>query len=265
MILRLISNLPSLAKVTRLHIFLLSIFLLVIAYKTPFVQKKIQSHAITRTEHMFGGQRLPEVHELKIRQLAAKLGVTQLIHIRRMNPTALQLLGYHNAFAYHPHLGNILPIGNDAFVYISEGFFEDLSPEEQEFLIGHELVHIKHEHVKYVNLIYLVLFALSVIGVWYLRRTYTFGKFAAIGLAMLLLFSLRLGYYYYLRQIERDADLHSLQQLGTHAGMLQIIDRWVREYKMPVYQDYSGLFADHPCVSERRAYCLESQQNYKGS
>jgi Zn-dependent protease with chaperone function len=233
----------------------------------PFVSQKIQSYAISSTEELFGSQLLLPVHEKKVREIAQKLGITHTIHIRKMNAQILQHLGYHNAFAYFPHFLNIFPLGDQAFMYISEGFFEDLNSEEQDFLIGHELVHIKQEHTKYAPVICFVLFILMTLGVWLLRKNFAVLHYwmASIGLWLALMWIINVGHLFYRRHIEREADIHSLERLETHNGMLKIIERWMREYKTPLHHNYYGMFSDHPSIWQRRTYCLDSQQNYKGS
>lgn len=233
----------------------------------PCIAQKLQSYAISSTEEAFGGRLLSKDQEQKIREIAQKLGVIQTINIRKMNAQSLQQFGYHNAFAYFPHIFNIFPVGDQVFMYISEGFFEDLSPEEQDFLIGHELVHIKLGHTKYIPIIYLVLFILITLGVWQLRKRYGFLRYwmVTIGVWLALMWTINLGHLSYRRHIERMADIQSLECLGTYKGLLKIIERWMREYKMPLHNDYYGIFADHPSVWQRQAYCLELQHNHKGS
>ncbi|CAN5196434.1 hypothetical protein BH09DEP1_BH09DEP1_0230 [soil metagenome] len=256
-------------KVYRFYIAGVAILLMafILALQSPYISQKIQSHAISSTEDMFGSRSLTQEQECKIRMLAQKLGINQSIAIRKMNAQALQLLGYHNAFAYFPRAFNIIPLGNTAFVYISEGFFEDLNPDEQDFLIGHELVHIKEEHTKYIPVIYLALFILITRGVWLMRKKYAFFRYwiVTIGLWIALIWMINVGQLYYRRHIEREADIQSLEYLGTHTGLLKIIERWIREFKTPIHNNYYGLFADHPSVAERKAYCLELQQNHKRS
>lgn len=257
----------NLFKWYRYYVGLLAITLSLLAWHSAYVTQYIQSYAISTTEAMFGGQSLTQEQEHKIRKIAQKLGITQTINIRKMNAQSLQQFGYHNAFAYFPRFLNIVPLGDHAFMYISEGFFEDLNSDEQDFLIGHELVHIKYEHTKYSPIICFVLFILITLGVWLLRKKYAVLRYwtASIGLWLMLMWIMNVGYLSYRRHIEHEADIHSLERLETHTGMLKIIERWMREYKTPLHNNYYGIFSDHPSVSERRTYCLESQQNYKGS
>lgn len=262
-----ISFSASFFKWYRYYLGVLVITLSLLAWNSAYISKSIQSYAITSTEDMFGGRSLTQDQEQKIREIAQKLGVTQTINIRKMNAQSLQQFGYHNAFAYFPRILNIFPLGGQPFMYISEGFFEDLNPEEQDFLIGHELVHIKQEHMKYTPLIYLVLFILITLGVWLLRKKYVFLRnwMVTIGIWIALMGMINVGNLTYRRHIERMADIQSLECLGTHIGLLKIVERWIREYKMPLHNNYYGLFSDHPSVSERQAYCLEFQHNHKGS
>lgn len=233
----------------------------------PLISQKIQSYAISSTEEQMGGQMLAPAQEQKIKDIAQKMDITQIINIRKMNAQALQQFGYHNAFAYFPRFAYILPLGDQAFMYISEGFFEDLSPEEQDFLIGHELMHIKEEHTKYAPLIHILLMILISLVVWILRKKYNFLRYwiVTIALWLALIWVLNFGQLAYRRYIERVADIQSVECLGTHNGLLKIVERWLREYKMQLHNNYYGIFADHPSVAERKAYCLESQQKHKGS
>lgn len=245
----------------------------------PAISQKIQSYAITSTQELLGGSLLAPAQEQKIKEIALKMVVTRIVNIRKMNATALRQFGYHNAFAYFPQLLNIFPIGNQAFMYISEGFFEDLSEQEQTFLIGHELAHIKEQHTKYIPLTVLLMIILISWAVWGLRKkirnlvvrmlpvTYAAAAFWVLAVCLWLagILVVEIGMAVYQRHIERVADMAALEKLACHEGLLKITDRWLKEFKMPLHNDYYGIFADHPSCAERKAYCLELQQQHKGT
>ncbi len=257
----------ELVKAYRIYIFSLSILFLVCGYKSSFIQEKIKSYANSNTQSMFGGSSLAPEQERKIKNIAQKLGISQTIHIRKMNAQTLQQYGYHNAFAYFPRLLGIVPVGSEAFMYVSEGFFEDLDPEEQEFLIGHELAHIQQGHTRYAAVVYFLLVIVMSLGIWWALRKYQIlGNWLAKGaLWIVCMVSLNLAALYYRRHIEWEADLHAIERLSAHNGMMKITQRWLKEHKMPLHEDYFGLLSHHPSVWQRQAYCLESQKNHKGS
>src|SRR5438876_215687 len=100
-------------------------------------------------QETYGSMPLAPAYEAKILAIAKELEVTDSMVMRKMNTHALKAFGYNNACAAsHVFLG-ILPLVDTPFLFISEGFFEDLTEEEQRFLIGHELIHIKERHTKY--------------------------------------------------------------------------------------------------------------------
>lgn len=244
------------------------------AIQIPYISQKIQSYAVSSTEEMFGTRSLAPAQEQKIRDIAQKLEVKRPFHVRKMNAQALKNYGYHNAFAYYPQLLSMIPLGNEAFMYISEGFFEDLSEEEQVFLISHELVHIKEEHTKSLGFLILCELILITFIVWTLRKRIRnlvakripayYGTFAFWGLAIGLWFAIAsmgdIGIYAYMRHNERVADTQALEKLACHEGLLKITDRWQREFKMQLHNNYYGIFSDHPSCAERIAYCNELQQ-----
>lgn len=254
-------------KSYRYYLGIAVIVILIFASQSRYFTRAVQSYAISSTEDRYGSRSLTHEQEHKIKKIAQQLGITQTVNVRKMNAHALQQLGYHNAFAYFPQALNTIPLGNQAFMYISEGFFEDLDLEEQDFLIGHELMHIKEKHMKYDPLIYFVLIILMTCVVLLLRKKYSFLRhwIATIGLWITLMWVINFGQLAYRRHIERMADIKSIESLGTYTGLLKLVERWAKEYKMPLHNNYYGIFSDHPSVSERQAYCLEFQQNHKGT
>ena len=109
----------------------------------------LNDYAIQAAEEQFGSQHLAPAQEEKILSIAHEMGITEPFTIRKMNRFAIAFGGYHNAFAYFPALLHFIPLSNKPFLFISEGFFEDLTLDEQRFLIGHELTHIQENHTLY--------------------------------------------------------------------------------------------------------------------
>ncbi|MFA6066761.1 MAG: M48 family metalloprotease [Candidatus Babeliaceae bacterium] len=245
---------------------IVALFLSLIA-KNNFIQEKIDTYAIRNAEKSFGSQPVAQNLEEKIRAIAREMGVTEPIIIRKMSQTALSVYGYCNAFAYFPSFFNIIPISNKIFLFISEGFLEDLSPEEQRFLIGHEMVHVKKHHTQYLNLALCLLFIILMLLSAYIHKRiahyYVTHKWHASAFAYMLVFMCilitQLTCLAYRRTIEREADHCSLSALNSYEGGIKLAERWEKEYKHPSVNSYFGLFADHPACGERKLYCLQLQ------
>lgn len=228
-------------------------------------------------EEAYGSATLIPVYEAKILAIAKELGVTEPIVMRKMNTKTLLAFGYYNAFAAFHLLGGFLPLVDTPFLFISEGFFEDLSEQEQRFLIGHELVHIKERHTKYIQLI-LVLISLVLAFLWwvyarkrteaiiarYVTESYRLPLLVCAGFLTVCTLELipDLMHLWYRRHIEWEADHQSLTRLHSHDGGVQLMERWMKEFKLPQSNPYWGIVADHPSCYERRAYCLAEKQKH---
>jgi Zn-dependent protease with chaperone function len=257
-------------KFSAWHFALSGVFLITLIfaiYHIPYTVQLLEEYGSWHAQETLGSQSLAPIHEAKIHAIAQEMGITEPIAIRKMNYTALAAFGYHNAFAYCPSmLCGCIPLSNKPFLFISEGFFEDLSPQEQRFLIGHELIHAKEKHMRYAYLISYVL-GLGIIGIgWYLlRRRWKLHAALCvliIGVGLGMIDFVELGYQ---RHIERVADIESMKILNSYDGCLAIMDRWMKEFSHPLHNSYGGWFADHPSLHERKTCCLELQNNYKGS
>lgn len=231
-----------------------------------YLLKKLDAYACELAQETLGAQPVAPVQEAMISAIAHQMGITRPIMIRKMNHTALMAYGYCNAIAYFPKWLLFIPISKTPHLFISEGFFEDLTPSEQRFLIGHELAHIKEQHLLYFHLLITVFLIGLLALVWYIRR-YFKQKWARWTVTILLIASCflisDLIEYAYCRHIEKEADRISLAALQSHDGLLALLDRWQREFKVPLHNNYYGIFSDHPSTSERRIYCLASQSNLK--
>ncbi len=230
----------------------------------------LKSYVAKATEQELGSLPLNQEQEEKIKSIAQEVGITEPIIIRKMNQKAMAALGYHNAFAYFPLLFTFIPTNSDPYLFISEGFLEDLLPEEQRFLIGHEMIHIKERHTLYLNLflysLLLVLIVLSYLLTKKIQRIvrgmhhqkYIMGVITCV--VGFICFSVpSLIGLAYRRHIEKVADCHSLQILKTYEGCAKLVDRWQKEFSLPSHNPYFGLLSDHPSCGERKSYCLALQ------
>ena len=242
-----------------------------------YVRQQLDAYAQRIAERQFGSMLLAPKNEKKIVALAQEMKVTEPIFIRKMNYRALSLFGYYNAFAYFPLLFGCIPIGSQAFLFISEGFFEDLLPEEQRFLIGHEMVHIKEHHTQYLNLVLYILFFMLLFLWWftnkyiskiftnYRSKYHTFTSyFVSLILFGLCLVITDLVEFSYRRHIEREADCVSISILNSYDGGIKLMDRWQQEFGVPMHNPNWGLFSNHPSCHERKMYCINIKNNNKG-
>ncbi|MCK4265082.1 M48 family metalloprotease [Candidatus Babeliales bacterium] len=252
-----------------IFILVLSIFSL-IALRRVYLSESLASYISKAVEQELGTLRLSETQEQEVRAIAKEMGISEPIVIRKMNTRALVRFGYHNAFASFFLLFNFIPMKIKPFLFASEGFFEDLSPEERRFIIGHELIHIKERHVVYLNLVlYLLFFALLTLW-WFISKALRPAlKKPLYILSSGLLFYISLMVpglinFAYRRHIERDADNKSLMVLKSHDGGLKLIERWIKEFRMPEHNQYFGLFSDHPSLLERKICCLKFKNKFSG-
>lgn len=240
------------------------------------IRHYLDDYVLKSSQEKFGTRNLAPEREEKIRQIALEMKIDTPFIIRKMNQAALLALGYHNAFCYFPALFNSIPISNIPFLFVSEGFFEDLSEGEQRFIIGHELVHIREHHVQYLNLVMLIAGLLLLIGCWYITKLIMpfkvyipsrYHTFFSRGTSCILFYSClvipNLCGLAYRRHIERVADYESLTMLKSYDGACKLIDRWQKEFNLPLHNPYYGLFSDHPSCQERITYCLNLKNELK--
>lgn len=99
--------------------------------------RTIKNSLDAKVASFFGEEKLSQINELKIQKIVQDMGMSEYsIEIRKMNNFALAHTGRDNAL--------VLPFLN--YLFISEDFFEELTEQEQRFLIGHELMHIYSNH-----------------------------------------------------------------------------------------------------------------------
>lgn len=232
------------------------------AYFAPYAEKGL--------EESKGSTLLDQKYEEEIRSIAKEVGLTTPFHIRRMNRRALLTWGYHNAFVQYATFFGI-PVGVP-YLFASQGLFEDISPEERRFLIGHELMHIKLGHIPsaltlsyvlnlFLALIFLILFFnfgnnnLKSLG----SRKYLNFKFISPKtlLFLVLVIASDAISIAYRRYNEWDADCNSVKCLASADGGLRLINRWQIEFNLPEHNSWCGIFSSHPSCAERRKYISE--------
>jgi len=238
-----------------------------------YLSQKFNTYIIAHTEEAFGSQQLAPQQEDLIRSIAQKMGIPVPL-MRKMNLKALRTFGYHNAFAVSPSIFLSQP-----FLFVSEGFFEDLSLEEQEFIIGHEMIHIREEHTRWLSITMCLLLALLCMGAYILRKklkrvihntlTTSYQKtilnvisVILFGLCLAITGLIRLAYH---RHIEWVADIQSMKILKSYEGGIKLLDRSEKELKLPQYNPYWGILSDHPSCSERKTCCIALHNQAKES
>lgn len=235
--------------------------------KISSVKQRIDHYAINQMQTTFGSALLEPQFEAKILKIAQEMGINEPIVIRKMNMQALQRFGYANAFACWAQLLGFIPFSNQPFMYLSDGFLEDLSEAEQRFLIGHELIHVRERHVLFFNLSW-VLGILFLLAFFYLAQNYLHERFK-IKSFVLIVFKI-IGIYLslaipnlaglaYRRSIEKFADCESFRLLNSYEGCLKMLERWQKDFKIAPHNPYFGLLSDHPSCFERESYCLKHQ------
>ena len=254
------------------------LFLGVLAFcNRAYIAQHIEAYVSKNTQETFGNLSLEPNQEQIIKKIAHEMGIDIPFFIRKMNYKALSIFGYHNAFTYFPLLFAFIPVATTPYLFISEGFFEDLSQEEQRFLIGHELIHINEKHTQYLNGVTLCLFLALLTLCYFLRRflkafliKYSSKSFqrpliifiTCILLVLCIIIPDGIALVYR-RHIERVADQKSMETLNTYDGCLKFIDRCQREFRANLHNNYFGLFSDHPSWFERKQYCLELKNKYR--
>ena len=243
------------------------IYLLIVLFVNWLDSVKNLAEEVADIEFVMGNQRISSELEKKIYSIANKMGIEKSFEIRKMNIAMMQRFGYSNAVATVPLLKALIPIKSD-YLYVSGGFMDDLSEDEQLFLIGHELTHIKYSHPFYLHILNMVLL-LIMIFLSYLLYQILNKKLSRKFVYPIIFISLLALIFFgdiiaslYARHIERVADCESMRILDSYDGALKLIERWKNEYKMAEHNNYGGVFADHPSNHERKIYCLDLKNQY---
>lgn len=263
------------------------LFSLIVIFSTAWyfrndIKRRLDDFAIKSAQDKFGTMSLAQCQEEKIRNIAQEMNITEHFIIRKMNRAALLAYGYCNAFVCFYTFLNFIPINNTPFLFVSEGFFEDLSEEEQRFLIGHELIHLQEHHTQYFNLILYCIWIMMLIFCRRFRNTIfssiqwcvpirysSYVSYVSMSVFCCVLFLCSfistLGSLAYRRNIEWIADCRSLELLKSYDGAIKITERWQKEFKIPLHNPYFGLFSGHPSCHERIVYYEQVKNKAKES
>ena len=82
--------------------------------------------------------------EQLVKALKEKAGITREVPIRNMSTLAKLIFGFENGFVFSPGIFDRM--------YLNKEWLSELSQSEKEFLIAHELMHVKHRDVFYAIL-----------------------------------------------------------------------------------------------------------------
>jgi len=212
-----------------------------------------KTNYISNFESTLGRVNLANEYANEIRSVMTKMNLDMPVNLKKMNSQALRIYGYHNAIAAYPVVFKIIPL-NKPYIFASESFFEDITKEEQVFLIGHELMHIFHQDPIWHTVIFNFLF-ISLITL-FIFLIYNFNYFNQIALIVIFILSvviIYLGKFAHSRYFEKRADLKSMQILCSQEGCLKYIERCEKFFKMK--SDNDSWLADHPSNNQRRNYC----------
>lgn len=248
-----------------------------VAFKRHEIAQWANETAKKSTEEMCGKAMLAPEHEQFIRDIAQEMNITRPFEVRKTNTTQLAGLGYYNAFVIFPRLWDVIPAGNEPYMYVSEGFFEDMLPAEQRFLIGHELIHAREAHCLYYPL-GMLLAVLAGFLVWlllvrvrvralvqcFVPAPYLVGTVFVVNFALLTVLSSLVPQIVgnaVRRQQEWQADVESVAILNSHEGGLGFIHRMYRDFGMSLHNPHYGILSDHPSSWDRREFFLNKKHN----
>lgn len=74
-----------------------------------------------------------------VQKILHEIGISVPVQIRQINSETIKKAGYDNAFAVKDEAGK-------GYIFLNEPWFNTLTMGEKRYLIGHEAVHLLHEH-----------------------------------------------------------------------------------------------------------------------
>jgi Zn-dependent protease with chaperone function len=231
------------------------LYLLIVLTANSKVGLKLidKTNYISNFEANLGRVDLSAEYVNQIRSVMSKMNFDMPVNLKKMNSQTLRIYGYYNAIAAYPMLLKIIPL-NKPYIFASESFFEDITKEEQVFLIGHELMHIFYKDPIWHNVIFNFLFISLIAFIIFLIYNYIcINKIALTIIFILSLGIINLGKFAHSRYFEKRADLESMQILCSHEGCLKYIDRCEEFFNMK--SDNNSWLSDHPSNNQRRNYC----------
>lgn len=240
----------------------------------PVFYRPLAQYAQKAIGEQFGASPIAPVYEEKIKALAQQMNIKQPIIIRKMNAQAMQVFGYHNLFVIFHRFMYLFPLVDTPFLFVSETFFEELTEQEQIFIIGHELTHAKEHHLRYFFLWYFLFSILLFASFWYLlifpylipvlhkRLQSNYYGITIMCFLCTYIVCTTIMSCMYRRHIEWQADDHSLTLFSAHAGGIDYMNRIQKECgDIPAMALCGGLFTTHPSCAERRNYFKQHKNN----
>ncbi len=207
----------------------------------------------------FGQEKLDEKNEDFIKSMIKRFKMDNFnINIFKMNNHSLQKIGHDNAFASF----------NNA--YFSKSFLDKLTQDQKEFLIAHELMHIKNQHtlkmIAVTSGCALTTGLLSYYVSKYIDKNYLktyknrlpkkFQNLLSSNLLLspVLLATSKLALSAYSKFNEKQADRDAALNLGDIKGgvkFLELFESDHNEHKNKLFNYVSSWFDTHPSSYER--------------
>jgi Zn-dependent protease with chaperone function len=217
-----------------------------------------------------------------VRTIQEKMGMAEYnIEIRSMSNAIIKSVGHMNAFV----IPSFRPRTGLHYLFISEAWFTTLSTAEKTALIGHELIHIKNNHITQKLLLNLGTLCSSVMLDKMITNKITNSPydpkvklaFQHIASASRLMAQLTINSAFS-RSCEKECDIQSARMLSCAEGGVQLWDtvinhtqdpesrfrlkRVLNTVLSPFTQLSHILMATHPKLEDRKAYMerLASEQ-----
>jgi len=232
--------------------------------QAPEAKKGILKTMFSYIRFEYGTEQVSADNEQYIRAIAQEMGFGHLnFKIFRMNDWGISKFGYANACVVNLYLYK--------YLFISEGWFNELPDQEKRFVIGHELAHLgKSHHAKIM---------LASVGLAIGQEVCLGGHFAALGryydqgqwgkycvgtigtLGALCIFDFLL-IAMLIRRHEREADYISATLLNNVQGGIASFEHMKEEELQDdkdkpttilqlIADKLKGYFATHPSHDER--------------
>jgi Zn-dependent protease with chaperone function len=256
-------------------------------YKLPVINNIIRTMSDFFGNEWFGYRKIAEENELFIKKIIHELDMDDYcIEVRGMSKYAQRMFGRLNAFVM-PSI--FFGRKSHAFFFLGEEAFKELSNQEKEALVKHELMHIRCNHgfkqftfniVSGITLFMLAHIIASQINPEVngdaspnvlpqdpSQKDISGGCSIAAYIAWLLVMSK------YSRLCEKEADIEAAKTMEDKQGMIDLFNALKQEYGdvkskfiikrlfynvvgvlIAPFAYLSSLFSTHPTIKERIAY-----------
>jgi Zn-dependent protease with chaperone function len=155
-------------------------------------------------------------------------------------------------------MAGLLP--KSRYIFITDSLLENLSIDEIEAIVAHELGHIKYKHILTYMLYsfgYLIFFAFVYAIFHPLFKDIHFGTVATALLGAIATISVFFIYFififrYFSRQFERQADLYAISVLDNPESFKSALIKVARINHIPLQMPrFAEIFRTHPSIFER--------------